>query len=72
MFYEILEMTMTCDSLHAVWLLTFLLVMHFIELFSFQEAIRYLLPSGLFDKGSRPQFKVPSYFTIFGIVKKTT
>ena len=44
-------------TLHFLTLLVF-----FIEFCSLQEAIQYLFPSGLFDKSSRPKFKVTISF----------
>ena len=44
-------------TLHFLTLLVF-----FIKFCSLQEAIQYLFPSGLFDKSSRPKFKVTISF----------
>lgn len=45
------------NTLHFLTLLVFS-----IEFCSLQEAIQYLFPSGLFDKSSRPKFKVTISF----------
>lgn len=44
-------------TLHFLTLLVFS-----VEVCSLQEAIQYLFPSGLFDKSSRPKFKVTISF----------